>query len=163
MLLSIERLAKSYGDVEAIHDVSLSVDEGEFVSIVGPSGCGKSTLMEIVGGLIAPSGGEITIGGRRVEGTDPSVGIVFQQESAFPWRTVAENVGFGLEMTGVKDRGQRVAEMISLVGLGGFEDRYPSELSGGMRQRVAIARTLVLEPAIILMDERSARSTSRRG
>jgi NitT/TauT family transport system ATP-binding protein len=153
MLLSIEKLAKSYGDVEAIHDVSLSVDEGEFVSIVGPSGCGKSTLMEIVGGLIEPSGGEITIGGNRVEGTDPKVGIVFQQESAFPWRTVTENVGFGLEMTGVSDREQRVRDMIGLVGLGGFEDRYPSELSGGMRQRVAIARTLVMEPRIILMDE----------
>jgi NitT/TauT family transport system ATP-binding protein len=153
MLLSIEGLAKTYGDVEAIQDVSLSVDEGEFVSIVGPSGCGKSTLMEIVGGLIEPSGGEITIGGNRVEGTDPSVGIVFQQESAFPWRTVTENVGFGLEMTGVGDRDQRVADMIGLVGLSGFEDSYPSELSGGMRQRVAIARTLVMEPRIILMDE----------
>ena len=155
MLLAIEKLAKAYDDVEALRDVSLSVDEGEFVSIVGPSGCGKSTLMEIVGGLIAPSGGEITIGGNRVEGTDPSVGIVFQQESAFPWRTVAENVGFGLEMTGVAqaEREQRVADMIELVGLGGFEDRYPSELSGGMRQRVAIARTLVMEPQIILMDE----------
>ncbi len=155
MLLAIEKLAKAYDDVEALQDVSLSVDEGEFVSIVGPSGCGKSTLMEIVGGLIAPSGGEIRIGGNLVEGTDPSVGIVFQQESAFPWRTVAENVGFGLEMTGVgaQDRKQRVADMIGLVGLGGFEDRYPSELSGGMRQRVAIARTLVMEPQIILMDE----------
>ena len=155
MLLAIEKLAKAYDDVEALRDVSLSVDDGEFVSIVGPSGCGKSTLMEIVGGLIAPSGGEITIGGNRVEGTDPSVGIVFQQESAFPWRTVAENVGFGLEMTGVAaaEREQRVADMIGLVGLGGFEDRYPSELSGGMRQRVAIARTLVMEPQIILMDE----------
>ena len=153
MLLEIEGLAKTYGTVEAVQDVSLEVDEGEFVSIVGPSGCGKSTLMEIVGGLIEPSGGEIRIGGTPVEGTDPSVGIVFQQESAFPWRTVAENVGFGLEMTGVSDREQRVADMISLVGLGGFEDRYPSELSGGMRQRVAIARTLVMEPRIILMDE----------
>ena len=153
MLLAIEKLAKAYEDVEALQDVSLSVDEGEFVSIVGPSGCGKSTLMEIVGGLIAPSGGEIRIAGNLVEGTDPSVGIVFQQESAFPWRTVAENVGFGLEMTGVQDREQRVGEMIQLVGLGGFEDRYPSELSGGMRQRVAIARTLVMEPQIILMDE----------
>jgi NitT/TauT family transport system ATP-binding protein len=153
VLLTIEKLGKAYGDVEAVQDVSLEVDDGEFVSIVGPSGCGKSTLMEIVGGLIEPSAGEVRIEGRPVEGTDPSVGIVFQQESAFPWRTVRENVGFGLEMTGVQDRGQRVAEMIELVGLAGFEDRYPSELSGGMRQRVAIARTLVMEPRIILMDE----------
>ena len=153
MLLTVEKVGKTYGDVEAMQDVSLEVDEGEFVSIVGPSGCGKSTLMEIVGGLIEPSAGTVTIGGNVVSGTDPSVGIVFQQESAFPWRTVAENVGFGLEMSGVSDRSQRVSEMIELVGLAGFEDRYPSELSGGMRQRVAIARTLVMEPRIILMDE----------
>ena len=153
MLLTVEKVGKTYGDVEAMRDVSLEVDEGEFVSIVGPSGCGKSTLMEIVGGLIEPSAGTVTIGGNVVSGTDPSVGIVFQQESAFPWRTVAENVGFGLEMSGVSDRSQRVSEMIELVGLAGFEDRYPSELSGGMRQRVAIARTLVMEPRIILMDE----------
>ena len=159
MLLTIEKLGKAYeipdGSLEAMQDISLEVGEGEFVSIVGPSGCGKSTLMEIVGGLIEPSGGETTIGGNRVEGTDPSVGIVFQQESAFPWRTVTENVGFGLEMTGVAadERARRSKEMIELVGLGGFEDRYPSELSGGMRQRVAIARTLVMEPKLILMDE----------
>ena len=159
MLLTIENLSKAYetprGDVDAVHDVSLSVDEGEFVSIVGPSGCGKSTLMEIVGGLIEPSSGEVRIGGNLVDGTDPSIGIVFQQESAFPWRTVTENVEFGLEMTGVakEERSRRAGEMIELVGLGGFEDRHPAELSGGMRQRVAIARTLVLEPAIILMDE----------
>ncbi len=153
MLLSVEQVGKTYRDVEAMRDVSLEVDEGEFVSIVGPSGCGKSTLMEIVGGLIAPTAGTVTIGGNVVSGTDPSVGIVFQQESAFPWRTVAENVGFGLEMSGVADRSQRVSDMIELVGLAGFEDRYPSELSGGMRQRVAIARTLVMEPRIILMDE----------
>ena len=159
MLLTIEKLSKTYdtagGEVEAMQDVSLAVGEGEFVSIVGPSGCGKSTLMEIVGGLIEPTGGEVTVGGNPVRGTDPSIGIVFQQESAFPWRMVAENAQFGLEMTGVaKDEGRRRAqEMLELVGLGGFEDRYPSELSGGMRQRVAIARTLVMNPQIILMDE----------
>ena len=159
MLLTIEKLSKSYetaGDtVEAMQDVSLEVGEGEFVSIVGPSGCGKSTLMEIVGGLIEPTAGEVTVGGNPVRGTDPSIGIVFQQESAFPWRSVAENARFGLEMTGVaKDEAARRAqEMLELVGLGGFEDRYPSELSGGMRQRVAIARTLVMNPQIILMDE----------
>ena len=159
MLLEIEKLAKAYetatGSVEAMQDISLELDEGEFVSIVGPSGCGKSTLMEIVGGLIEPSAGEVRINGTAVQGTDPAIGIVFQQESAFPWRTVAENAGFGLEMTGVgkEERRRRAQEMIELVGLAGFEDRYPSELSGGMRQRVAIARTLVMEPKIILMDE----------
>jgi NitT/TauT family transport system ATP-binding protein len=155
VLLTVEKVGKTYGEVEAMRDVSLEVDEGEFVSIVGPSGCGKSTLMEIVGGLIEPTAGTITIAGNPVQGTDPSVGIVFQQESAFPWRTVAENVGFGLEMTGVgkAERSTRAQEMIELVGLSGFENRYPTELSGGMRQRVAIARTLVMEPKIILMDE----------
>ena len=159
MLLTIEKLSKSYetasDTVEAMQDVSLEVGEGEFVSIVGPSGCGKSTLMEIVGGLIEPSAGEVTVAGNPVRGTDPSIGIVFQQESAFPWRTVTENARFGLEMTGVdKDEaGRRAQEMLELVGLAGFEDRYPSELSGGMRQRVAIARTLVMNPKIILMDE----------
>ena len=147
MILTVEHLSKTYGDVEAMRDVSLAVDEGEFVSIVGPSGCGKSTLMEIVGGLVEPSAG-------TVDAPDMP-GIVFQQESAFPWRTVRENVAFGLEMTGVgkAERTQKARDMIELVGLKGFEDRYPSELSGGMRQRVAIARTLVMEPALILMDE----------
>jgi len=152
-MLSVQHLSKTYGSVEAIRDVSLGVEEGEFVSIVGPSGCGKSTLMEIVGGLVESSSGEITIAGSPVHGTDPAVGIVFQQESAFPWRTVTENVEFGLEMTGAADRQSRARDMIELVGLKGFEQHYPSELSGGMRQRVAIARTLVMEPKLILMDE----------
>ena len=148
-------VSKTYGTVEAMRDMSLEVDEGEFVSIVGPSGCGKSTLMEIVGGLIAPTSGTITVGDTPVNGTDPDIGIVFQQESAFPWRTITENVAFGLEMTGVgkAQRLTRARDMIELVGLKGFEDRYPTELSGGMRQRVAIARTLVMKPKIILMDE----------
>ncbi len=159
MLLTIDGLGKSYetaaGPVDAVEDISLGVEEGEFVSIVGPSGCGKSTLMEIVGGLTPPTTGTVTIGDRVVTETDPAIGIVFQQESAFPWRTVTENVCFGLEMTGVDKAGRtgRAKDMIELVGLGGFEDRYPTELSGGMRQRVAIARTLVLRPEIILMDE----------
>jgi NitT/TauT family transport system ATP-binding protein len=154
-MLTVQHVSKTYGSVEAVRDVSLGVEEGEFVSIVGPSGCGKSTLMEIVGGLIESSSGEITIAGNPVDGTDPAVGIVFQQESAFPWRTVAENVEFGLEMTGVgaDERRQRGQAMIELVGLKGFEAHYPAELSGGMRQRVAIARTLVMEPKLILMDE----------
>ena len=160
MLLQIENLARTYttptGSVEALRDISLEMDAGEFVSVVGPSGCGKSTLMEIVGGLSDPTSGQVSIAGRPVEGaTDPAVGIVFQQESTFPWRTVTENVEFGLEMGGTEkaERRRSAQEMIELVGLGGSEDRYPAELSGGMRQRVAIARTLVLRPEIILMDE----------
>jgi NitT/TauT family transport system ATP-binding protein len=159
VLLTIENVHKTYdtdaGPLEAMRDISLEVEEGEFVSIVGPSGCGKSTLMEIVGGLHPPTEGTITIAGKPVSGPDPAIGIVFQQESAFPWRTVVENVEFGLEMERVAkgERRERAREMIELVGLSGFEDRYPTELSGGMRQRVAIARTLVMKPQIILMDE----------
>ena len=142
-------------EIEALAGVDLVLADNEFVSIVGPSGCGKSTLMEIVGGLTALSGGEVLIDEEPVRGPHPAVGLVFQQESAFPWRTVLENAEFGLEMHGVgkDERRERSRELVELVGLKGFEDRYPGELSGGMRQRVAIARTLVMNPEVLLMDE----------
>ena len=142
-------------EIEALAGVDLVLADNEFVSIVGPSGCGKSTLMEIVGGLTALSGGEVLVDEEPVRGPHPAVGLVFQQESAFPWRTVLENVEFGLEMHGVGkgERRERSRELVELVGLQGFEDRYPGELSGGMRQRVAIARTLVMNPEVLLMDE----------
>ncbi len=142
-------------EVEALAGVDLAVADNEFVSIVGPSGCGKSTLLEIMGGLIGPTGGEVLIDGEPISGPHPAVGLVFQQESTFPWRSVLENVEFGLEMHGVSksERRERSRELIELVGLKGFEDRYPGELSGGMRQRVAIARTLVMNPEVLLMDE----------
>jgi NitT/TauT family transport system ATP-binding protein len=142
-------------EVEALTGVDLAVAGNEFVSIVGPSGCGKSTLLEIVGGLIEPTDGEVLIDNEPVSGPHPAVGVVFQQESAFPWRTVLENVEFGLEMHGVakRERRERSRELVELVGLKGFENRYPGELSGGMRQRVAIARTLVMNPEVLLMDE----------
>ncbi|MGH3089217.1 MAG: ABC transporter ATP-binding protein [Rubrobacteraceae bacterium] len=141
--------------VEALAGIDLSISDNEFVSIVGPSGCGKSTLMEIAGGLIEPTDGEVLIDEDVVNGPHPAVGLVFQQESAFPWRSVLGNVEFGLEMHGTskKERRERAQELIELVGLQGFEDRYPGELSGGMRQRVAIARTLVMNPQVLLMDE----------
>ena len=141
--------------VRALEDVSLEVREGEFVSIIGPSGCGKSTFLGIVGGLVAGYDGEIFVRGERVQGPHRAIGIVFQEESTLPWRTSLGNVGFGLEMQGVRkeERERKAQEMIRLVGLSGFADRYPSELSGGMKQRVAIARALVMEPKILLMDE----------
>jgi NitT/TauT family transport system ATP-binding protein len=161
-ILTLRNVSKFFGaadngsqQVVAINDVSLDVSAGEFFSIIGPSGCGKSTLLRIIGGLLTASSGELTVGSDKVNGPHPWVGMVFQEESTFPWRTTLGNVEFGLEMRGVSQdqRRQKSREMIRLVGLSGFEERYPSELSGGMKQRVAIARALVLEPKILLMDE----------
>jgi NitT/TauT family transport system ATP-binding protein len=141
--------------VRAVEDVSLEVGAGEFFSIIGPSGCGKSTLLRMIGGLLEVDSGDMRVGSEPVRGPHPWIGMVFQEESTFPWRTTMGNVEFGLEMRGVppEARRARARAMIGLVGLSGFEDRYPSELSGGMKQRVAIARALVLEPKILLMDE----------
>jgi NitT/TauT family transport system ATP-binding protein len=161
-ILTLRHVCKTFGNSEngaelvvAVDDVSLDVGDGEFFSIIGPSGCGKSTLLRILGGLIDASSGELTVGTEHVNGPHPWIGMVFQEESTFPWRTTLGNVEFGLEMRNVRltDRRGKAREMIRLVGLSGFEDRYPSELSGGMKQRVAIARALVLEPKILLMDE----------
>jgi NitT/TauT family transport system ATP-binding protein len=161
-ILTLHKVSKVFGaadngaeQVVAVNDVSLAVESGDFFSIIGPSGCGKSTLLRIIGGLLDPSSGELTVGGEPVKGPHPWIGMVFQEESTFPWRTTLGNVEFGLEMRGVaqNERRKKAKEMIGLVGLSGFESRYPSELSGGMKQRVAIARALVLEPKILLMDE----------
>jgi len=150
-----KRFATADGDLVAVDDVSFSVAPGEFVSIIGPSGCGKSTLFNIIGGLTGDYDGTVTVEDSTIKGTHPSIGMVFQEESTFPWRTVEENVAFPLEIAGMAkaQRMERAAHFIALVGLQGFERRYPSELSGGMRQRVAIARTLASEPRILLMDE----------
>jgi NitT/TauT family transport system ATP-binding protein len=142
-------------DVEALSGVTFSVSKGEFLSIIGPSGCGKSTLVRIIAGLMGDFDGEVEVLGDRVSGPHPQVGMVFQEDSTFPWRTTIQNVEFGLEMRKVStlERRQKCAGILDLVGLSGFENRYPSELSGGMKQRVAIARSLILEPQILLMDE----------
>lgn len=161
-ILTLRNVRKAFGSsdngldgVRALDNVSLEVHAGEFFSIIGPSGCGKSTLLRIIGGLLSASDGELIVGHEKVTGPHPWIGMVFQEESTFPWRTTMGNVQFGLEMRGVsqQERRHKAQEMISLVGLSGFEERYPSELSGGMKQRVAIARALVLEPKILLMDE----------
>jgi NitT/TauT family transport system ATP-binding protein len=157
--LDVNNLAMRFGDGEdaitAIDDVSFSVSEGEVVSVIGPSGCGKSTLLNAIGGLIAGFDGAVSLSGENISGPHPSIGMVFQEESAFPWCNVLENVAFPLELSGMAkaERLSRARHFISLVGLEGFEQRYPSELSGGMRQRVAIARALAHEPKILLMDE----------
>jgi len=139
----------------AVTDVNLSVQEGEFLSIVGPSGCGKSTLLDLLAGLEPATGGAIYINGKRVNGPDQEVGIVLQGYALFPWRTVRKNVEFGLEIKELdkKERHEVSQRFIELVGLTGFEDSYPHELSGGMRQRVAIARALAYDPEVLLMDE----------
>ncbi len=139
----------------ALSDVSLSVDEGAFVSILGPSGCGKSTLLYIVGGFVQPSQGEARVKGRVITGPGPDRGPVFQEFALFPWKTVIGNVMYGLLQQGVKraEAELQSRKLIDMVGLKGYENFYPKELSGGMKQRVAIARTLAYGPSVLLMDE----------
>jgi NitT/TauT family transport system ATP-binding protein len=161
-MLEIDSVSKVYGlndskvsTITALEDIELTVGDGEFISIIGPTGCGKSTLFEVIGGLIESTGGDVRVNGEAVDGPHPDLGMVFQDHSTFPWLSVLENVAFGLKMNGVPEaeRRERAQEMIDLVGLSGFENASPTELSGGMNQRVAIARTLVMEPDIVLMDE----------
>lgn len=147
--------AGAHGVTEAIGRISAVVPEGKFVSVIGPSGCGKSTLLDLVGGLTRPTRGTIRIDGDPVSGPRSDTAMVFQEDSTLHWRTVLENVALGLEVRGVgrRERFQRAREMIELVGLTGFEDHRPRQLSGGMKQRVSIARALLVDPRILLMDE----------
>ena len=149
------RFETAEGPVTAVDNVSFRVRQGEFLSIIGPSGCGKSTLFNVIGGLLAQHAGTVRVGGETICGPHKSIGMVFQEESTFPWRNVVDNVAFPLELTGMPKakRLERARHFIKMVGLGGFENRYPGELSGGMRQRVSLARTLASEPKILLMDE----------
>jgi NitT/TauT family transport system ATP-binding protein len=142
-------------DVLALDNVSVKIGDKEFVSIVGPSGCGKSTLLRLIAGLIQPSEGRILIGGSQVTRPRPETGIVFQQPTLMPWRNVTENIRFPLQIMGRNSEisGRKAMELIGLVGLKGFENRHPGELSGGMQQRVSICRALIHDPAILLMDE----------
>ncbi len=159
VLLRLEKVAKRYSvdgrALAALEDVTLEVRRGEFVSVIGPSGCGKSTLLNIVAGLISDYEGRAEINGERVSGPHPAIAVVFQEESTFEWRSALRNVSFGLEMQGVPRSAwePRAREVLRLVGLEDFADTHPSQLSGGMRQRVAIARSLVLKPDLLLMDE----------
>ena len=136
-----------------LNDVNLDVAKGEFLCIVGPSGCGKSTLLSAIGGFLSPTGGEIRIDGEAVRGPDPRRIFVFQERGVFPWLTVEGNIEFGLFQLSRAERAQRVAHYIKMVGLGGFEKAYPAELSGGMKQRLEVARALAVNPDMLLLDE----------
>ena len=159
--LTLRNLHKTYFDlnvgsrVTAVQDVSLHVREGEFVAIVGPSGCGKSTILNMVAGFLPATKGEVLVGDRPVKGPGPDRGVVFQNFALFPWKTVIDNVGFGLKMRGIsKPERDRIArEFLALAGLTNAADRYPNELSGGMQQRVGVVRALANEPDVLLMDE----------
>ena len=140
---------------KAVSDVSLAACTGEFICLLGPSGCGKSTVLGALAGHIVPSGGRLLLDGEAINGPHPDRGLVFQQHTLFPWKSVLDNVAFGLKMQGVPgpERTWRARELIELVGLKGFERHYPSQLSGGMQQRVEIARMLINQPRVLLMDE----------
>lgn len=139
----------------AVEDINIDVAPGEFLVLVGPSGCGKSTLLDLLGGLSSPTAGRILLDGKQITGPGLDRGIVFQQYALLPWRTARHNIEFGLEAKGVKKSTRRelADHYLELVGLEGFADRYPHELSGGMKQRVAIARSLAFDPEVLLMDE----------
>ena len=159
MRVVIERLSKTYRDkseheVRALDSIDLAVEEEEFLAIVGPSGCGKSTLLNIIAGLLTPSEGGVFFESLG-NGSHSPTAMVFQEFALFPWRTVLGNIEFGLEERGVAagERHERAMRLVDLVGLAGFEEKYPHQLSGGMRQRVGIARALAVDPAVLLMDE----------
>lgn len=157
--IDIDSVSKTYGSgedmLQVIEEMDFRVDPNELVIIVGPSGCGKSTLLKMIDGLVTPTSGEVRIGGDPVTGSRSEVGMVFQDFNLLPWRTVVENVKFGLQVQGVDKETQReqALDWINKVGLDGFEDSYPHELSGGMQQRVGLARALAIDPEVLLMDE----------
>lgn len=161
MVLSIDNLGKSFPAangkqaIKVIDSLNFNVDQGRFVALVGPSGCGKTTLLRIIAGLDQAYTGNVSLNGRLVEGPSPSLGLVFQEYALLPWRTTMGNIELGLEMKGVSKsrRRQEAMDYIQAFGLQGFEESFPKELSGGMQQRVAIARTLIMKPQMVLMDE----------
>jgi len=158
-ILEVKQVSKKYqnkeGEVLAIKDIDLTVEKGEFISIIGPSGCGKSTLLSIIAGLEEKTSGEIYIEGEEVQGISPKVGYMLQRDCLLEWRNILSNTMFGLEIKGKKDKESKayVEELLKKYDLYDFKNKYPSELSGGMRQRVALIRTLAVKPKILLLDE----------
>ena len=158
--LKLENVSKVFAKVEsdgvthALQDVSTEMQSGEFVSLVGPSGCGKSTILRLVAGLITPTLGRVTVDGKEVDGPSPQRGLVFQNPTLFPWLTVEKNISFSLDMRGAAvGKAEKVKHMLEITGLEKFRNDYPAQLSGGMAQRVALVRTLINEPEILLLDE----------
>jgi len=153
--LSVDRLSKSFGELNVLDRITLDVAEGEFVCIVGPSGCGKTTFLRIIGGLETADEGRIAIGGHAIKGPGADRGFVFQADSLLPWRRVLDNAAIGLEINGRNSAEDRslTRKLLDLVGLKGFDSYYPRQLSGGMRQRVNLARALAVDPEVLLMDE----------
>ena len=153
--LDIANVGKRFGSLEALRDLSVRVVAGEFVAIVGPSGCGKTTLMRIIAGLETPDQGKVLVGDRTVTGPGPDRGFVFQTDSLLPWKTIWKNATIGLQLNGQLNNksATRTRELLKLVGLAGFENYWPAQLSGGMRQRVNLARALAIDPDVLLMDE----------
>ena len=158
--LTLDQVSKSFAKVEtdevthALNNVSLTMESGEFVSLVGPSGCGKSTILRLVAGLIGPTTGKITVNGEEITGPSPDRGMVFQKPTLFPWLTVEKNIAFSLKMQGkLQGNEDKVQRMIKVIGLESFKDDYPGQLSGGMAQRVALVRSLINQPDILLLDE----------
>jgi len=159
MMISVRNLSKTFKsddrEVKALHGFDLDVSDGEITCILGPSGCGKTTVLRIVAGLVPDYVGEVLVRGKEVRSAGPDRGMVFQEFALFPWRTVRRNIEFGPEVKGLppKERHAISSELIDLVGLRGFEDSHPNQLSGGMKQRVGIARALANDPAVLMMDE----------
>lgn len=160
VVLKLDNVSKSFAKVEkdeithALSNISLQMQSGEFISLVGTSGCGKSTILRLIAGLITPTMGTLSVNGREITGPDPERGMVFQRPTLFPWLTVEKNIAFSLKMQNkLKGNEERVDRMLDLIGLKDFKDDYPGQLSGGMAQRVALVRTLINEPPILLLDE----------
>ncbi|NMO94450.1 ABC transporter ATP-binding protein [Paenibacillus lemnae] len=153
--IAIDNVSKSFGSLNVLSQVDFTIAQGEFAAIVGPSGCGKSTVLRMIAGLETASTGAVKANGTPITAPDPSRMLIFQEHALYPWRTVAKNVAFGLELSGVskKEWSIRVNEVLDKVGLSGFQKYYPHQLSGGMRQRAAIARALVTDPEVLLLDE----------
>src|SRR6266851_5427271 len=158
-LLELKQVSKSYphakGNLRVLDEMSFSVERGEFIAIVGPSGCGKSTLLRIINGIVPATSGQVLYSGQQVDGINPECALVFQSFALLPWLTVKANIELGLEARGIApdEREKRASVYIDKVGLDGFEEAYPRELSGGMKQRVGLARALAVEPKLLLMDE----------